>query len=252
MENPKAITQQQTSVENIAEKKEAAENLFRVGRKAIRLLSIPNSESFVSFEDLHTGLGNIPSSKVGEAEKLASKELIIFLKCYRREIKTIFDLAYGFRRSTRISATEKPSWIAVDTKGKLLPLEMATAWKNLKSKYQKKYPEAPLTIASAYRSPAYQLYLLCYHGFEKQQSLAEIFRIIAPPYHSAHNENPPAIDIADFFSRDPTQAANMMQSEDWNHFVGLAADFRFHLNYPAGPNAINGGLGEPWEFCFRP
>jgi hypothetical protein len=240
---------------NLMERRAAVEKLYGVGRKAIRFSRIPNAECFITFRELRKRVENLKHAEVDDEDKEAGISLAKFMHYYRGEIKEIFGLPYRYKDSEEINPVKFAKWQEVDGVGvekKLLPPKMAESWIVLREEFRKSHPEMPLAIASAYRSPAYQLYLICYYGHTQAKSLADKFQVIAPPYHSAHNRIPPALDIADFFSRDPTQAGSVMQSGEWNDFVGLAAKFKFHLNYRAGPNAINGGLGEPWEVGWRP
>ncbi len=150
--------------------------------------------------------------------------------------------------------------------GFYLPKALAQEWNLLVKEYQTEIAkvlddEHTITIASAYRSPAYQVYLLCSGSYIKQSrgaliSLADEFKKIAPSHCSEHsNATNPAIDIDEFFpNREATvqgakSCAEVRATVQWKTFNSLAQKRHFYENWPEG--SINDYAGESWEYQKR-
>jgi len=109
-----------------------------------------------------------------------------------------------------------------------------------------------LSISSAYRSPAYQLIVLCKHIAEKHCTLADAFQTIAPPFCSKHNLPFPPVDLPLFFIKPQwpfVTAEQVYESQLWNEFVIVWKKHGLLISYPRG--TINGWRGEPWEFITQ-
>lgn len=138
-----------------------------------------------------------------------------------------------------------------------LPKAIADQYRGIINKVQTQTGRL-LTLASGFRSPAYQLYLLCAGSYSRNReglspSLSREFQKIAPPYCSKHSDaDNPAIDVADFIPGDKCvldgakNCADIRQNMVWKVFKSLAEQRGFKENYPEG--SINNGEGEPWEF----
>jgi hypothetical protein len=112
----------------------------------------------------------------------------------------------------------------------------------------------PVTIASGYRSDAYQLYLLAYNAsriddpenpgrkLEGIRPLHDVFRTVAPPGCSEHSMRVPAFDVRNWMDR----PSDLRDTEMWRWFHDRAVELGIVESYPLG--SINASYGEPWHF----
>lgn len=123
----------------------------------------------------------------------------------------------------------------------------------LAAEYRARFGE-PISIASGYRSDAYQLYLLAYnasriddpeHPGQKLSAvrpLEEVFRTVAPPFCSEHSMAVPAFDIGNFMDR----PHDLRSTAEWIWLRDAALELGIVESYPDG--TINRGYGEPWHW----
>lgn len=136
-----------------------------------------------------------------------------------------------------------------------LPQEIVQILKEINEQFFQKFDQN-LEIRSGYRSPAYQIYLLCYYGSKtfdteaakaNNRTLAAVLQTAAPAGCSEHQLTNPAFDIHNF-SKDFTHLniAEIRQSAEWQFFKTLANKYGIIETYGEGTN--NGGKGEPWHW----
>ncbi|NCP66865.1 hypothetical protein GW756_00985 [bacterium] len=158
-----------------------------------------------------------------------------------------------------LTEPEQHDFLAVDDQ--ILPTDLAQKWGQLIADYQAQVSQT-ITIASGFRSPAYQLYLMVTGSYRKiniegkKINLEAIFSILAPPYCSKHSiAGNPAIDVVEFFPGQKEAlgktCAEVRDHPAWIQFKEIAAAHGFKENYPIGSKP-NQGQGESWEFQYRP
>lgn len=113
-----------------------------------------------------------------------------------------------------------------------------------------------LVVGSAYRSPAYQTYIICYRGTSSRENLQTVLKRAAPPGCSDHqNIENPAIDFANFMPdlvKEFCDEHSVRDSVRWQMFAKIAHDHGFYETYPDGSDGRyktnNSGMGEPWHW----
>ena len=71
-------------------------------------------------------------------------------------------------------------WIDVGNNN-FVPMNIAYQWDRVQDECRQTLSEK-FSITSAYRSPAYQFFLLC----KKDRTLSTAFKTLAPPFYSKH------------------------------------------------------------------
>lgn len=108
-----------------------------------------------------------------------------------------------------------------------------------------------LLIESAYRAPAYQLYLFLFYMPKHDHSVRETNRFVALPGHSEHGY--PPRQAIDFINQDGINGEDHPEEfealPEYAWLQAHAGEFGFVLSYPRG-NALNTAF-EPWHWHYQ-
>lgn len=112
--------------------------------------------------------------------------------------------------------------------------------------------DAEMKISSAYRSPAFQVLVVCYNWRRYEYDAARTFKYTALPGYSEHGLHPDvALDLQfggeEYVRTD--RIDNFTATKEFNWLEANAARFGFYLPYHK-----NNGVGvmfEPWHWRFR-
>ncbi len=238
--------------------KDAIEDLFYYGKRTI----IENNHMEVlspkmTFDNLRLLTNGDP----------CSNELIDLLSSQKgvEKILKLFDLdLYFFRGIFDTNNGQTKNLVKLSENGVhttngaeiWLPWELATIIKIIGDEFYKKFKQH-LEICSGYRSPAYQIYLICYYGsriFDKNgvhlghRTLEEVLKTAAPPGCSEHQlVYNPAFDVTNFRTDTALMTIpEIRQIIEWKWFKRRAEEMEIEETYGQGTN--NNGLGEPWHF----
>ncbi|HTY03401.1 MAG TPA: M15 family metallopeptidase [Rhodocyclaceae bacterium] len=124
----------------------------------------------------------------------------------------------------------------------LIP-EAARAWRELKEAAAA--DGIGIAIASAYRSVDRQAELVR-RKLAAGQSIGQALAVCAPPGFSEHHTGR-AVDLA--IPGMPALEAEFASTAAFAWLVRRAAEFGFHMSYPA--DNPQGYLYEPWHWCYR-
>lgn len=220
-------------------------DLFDVVKSIIAGFSL-NRKSLITFEDILVLVDkSLEDGMIDVKEKTKIVQLINYFIKSASDVALDFGLPYKYYTVNQYF--QLSNFVEVE-EGRYITLDMKKAWDGLLYDLKQKLLGHKFTITSAYRSPAYQFYIMCVHGTKNNLSLKDVFQTVAPPFHSKHGVIPPAIDILEFF--DSKNAESIRAREDWKIFVETAKKYDFLESYPDG-DLVNCGVGEPWEFVFR-